>query len=98
MIVELAIIRAKAGEADRLREGLRAARSVLSRADGYLGSTFLQGIEDPQRFVLRIEWQSVEAHTKGFREGPLFPEWRSHWARFMDGSPEMSHFQVIAGP
>jgi heme-degrading monooxygenase HmoA len=98
MIVELAIIRAKAGEADRMRDGLRAARGVLSRAGGYLGSTFHQGIEDPQRFVLRIEWQSVEAHTKGFREGPLFPEWRSHWADSMDGSPEMSHFQVIAGP
>ena len=98
MIVELVILRAKAGAAEQLRAGLTAARAVISRADGYLGSTFQQGIEDPQRFVLRIEWTSVEAHTEGFRGGLLFPEWRRHWAEHMDGTPDMMHFNVFAGP
>jgi heme-degrading monooxygenase HmoA len=98
MIVELVSLRAKPGAADALREGLRAAREVISRAEGYRGSTFHQGIEDAERFVLRIEWDSVEAHTVGFRGGPLFPEWRRHWAEFMDGAPDVMHYQVFAGP
>lgn len=97
MIREIAILRAKEGEADRLREGLRAARDVISRAEGYAGSTFYQGIEDPQRFLLHIEWTSVEAHMKGFREGPLFSEWRSHFGQYLVGPPDMNHFQPIAG-
>jgi len=98
MIVEVAIIRAKPGEADQMREGLRAARNVTSQAVGYLGSTFHQGIEDPQRFVLAIQWESMDAHMKGFREGPLFPQWRSHFGQYIDGTPDVSHFEVIAGP
>ena len=73
MIVELVILRAKDGTADQMRAGLQAARAVISQAQGYRGSTFQQGIEDPQRFALRIEWDSVEAHTEGFRGGPPLP-------------------------
>ena len=98
MIVELVILRAKSGAADGMRAGLQAARAVISQAEGYRGSTFHQGIEDPQRFVLRIEWDSVDAHMKGFREGPLFPQWRSHFGQYIDGAPDVSHFEVIAGP
>ncbi|MGH2355808.1 MAG: antibiotic biosynthesis monooxygenase family protein [Chloroflexota bacterium] len=98
MIVELAILRAKDGTAEQMREGLRAARAVISQAAGYRGSTFHQGIEDPHRFVLCIEWDSVEAHTEGFRGGPLFPQWRSHFGRYIDGTPDVIHYEVIAGP
>ncbi|HEV2123339.1 MAG TPA: antibiotic biosynthesis monooxygenase [Chloroflexota bacterium] len=98
MIVELAIIRAKAGQADVMRQGLQAARTVIAQAEGHRGSVFHQGIEDPQRFVLRIEWDSVEAHMSGFRNGPLFPEWRSHFGQYIEGAPDVSHFEVIAGP
>ncbi|MGI8424305.1 MAG: antibiotic biosynthesis monooxygenase family protein [Chloroflexota bacterium] len=98
MIVELAIIRAQADKADAMRQGFQAARAVISQAEGYRGSVFHQGVEDPRRFVLRVEWDSVEAHMKGFREGPLFAQWRSHFGQFMDGSPDVSHFEVIAGP
>ena len=98
MIVEIATIRAKAGQAEQMRAGLRAARAVFAQAPGYRGSTFHQGVEDPHRFRLRIEWDTVEAHTQGCRGGPLFPQWRSHWAEYMEGTPDVGHFEVIAGP
>jgi heme-degrading monooxygenase HmoA len=97
VIVEMAQFRAKPGQADQMRAGLAAARAVISRAAGYRGSTFHQGIEDPQRFVLYVQWDSVEAHMHGFREGPLFPEWRSHFGQFIDGAPDMMHFTIFAG-
>lgn len=98
MVVEIAILEAKPGEADNLRKGLEAARKVISQANGYLDSQFLQGIEDPNRFVLYIHWQTLEDHTTGFRQGPLFPEWRSHWAQYMGGTPNVQHHEVFAGP
>ncbi|HLK89593.1 MAG TPA: antibiotic biosynthesis monooxygenase [Polyangia bacterium] len=98
MVVELAILKAKAGAAQQLADGLRAARPVLSRAAGYLGSVFYQGIEDPDTVVLHIEWETLEAHTEGFRQGPLFPEWRSHFGHLLAGPPEVTHHLPIAGP
>jgi heme-degrading monooxygenase HmoA len=97
MIVEMAILEAKAGQADQLRHGLRKAREVISQSPGYLGSVFHQAIERPERIVLYIQWESVAAHTEGFRKGPLFSEWRSHWAEHMAGSPDVLHYEIFAG-
>ena len=97
MIVELAILRAKEGDTERMRAGLRAARNVIAQAQGYRGSVFHQGIEDPRRFVLRIEWDSIEDHMQGFRNGPLFAQWRSHWGQYLDGTPDVMHYEAIAG-
>lgn len=97
MIVELAILETQPGREDDFREGLRAARSVVERAEGYRGSTFYQCVEEPRRFVLTIWWDSVDAHLKGFRAGPLFPEWRSRFGHLLAGPPSAHHYEVIAG-
>jgi heme-degrading monooxygenase HmoA len=97
MVVEIAIIEAKPGEADKMREGLTMARTLISKSPGYRGSWFHQSIEKPERFVLYIKWDTVADHTEGFRKGPLFPEWRSHWAEYLAGPPDVLHFDVFAG-
>lgn len=78
MVVEIALLQAKAGMAAQLGEGLRAARPVIARAAGYRDSVFYRGLEEPDSFILRVEWDTLEAHMRGFRESPLLAEWRSH--------------------
>lgn len=97
MIVEIAILEGQAGQGDALRDGLRQARSVISRSEGYLGSTFHRGIENPDQFILYIKWTDVAAHMEGFRQGQLFPEWRAHFVHLLANPPTVSHFEVIAG-
>ncbi|HVT08467.1 MAG TPA: antibiotic biosynthesis monooxygenase [Polyangia bacterium] len=98
MYVEIVLLKAKSGDAERLREGLRAGRAVIASAAGSRGSVFYQGVESPESFLLHIEWDTLEAHTVGFRQGPLFPQWRSHFQAFLESPPNMSHYQPIAGP
>jgi heme-degrading monooxygenase HmoA len=97
MIIEIVNLEAKAGQADSMREGLRQARGVISQSPGYLGSAFHQSIERPERFVLYIKWETIEAHTEGFRKGPLFPQWRALWAEFMGGAPDVLHYEIFVG-
>jgi heme-degrading monooxygenase HmoA len=98
MVVEIALLTAKPGMADQLREALRAARPVIASAAGYLGSVFHQGIEEPHAFLLRVEWESLDAHNVGFRQGPLFAAWRGHFQHLLESPPKMTHYQTIAGP
>ena len=98
MVVEVALLKAKAGDVDRLREGLRAARAVIARAPGYRGSVFYEGIEEPDSFILQVEWETLEAHMQGFRQSPLLAEWRGHFGSFLAGPPAVTPYQVIAGP
>jgi heme-degrading monooxygenase HmoA len=95
MIVEIALLTAKEGAAEQLREGLRAGRPVIARAAGYLDSVFYQGLEEPEAFILRVEWESLDAHIRDFRGGPLLAEWRSHFYHLLDGAPKVTHYDAI---
>jgi heme-degrading monooxygenase HmoA len=96
MIVEVVLLKAKSGAAESLRDGLRTAQAVIARAVGYRRSTFHRGVEEPDAFLLRIEWETLDAHMRGFREGPLMAEWRSHFFDYVDGAPKMTHYEVFA--
>jgi heme-degrading monooxygenase HmoA len=97
MIVEIGIITAQEGKGDELEAGLKKARAVISQAEGYRGSTFQRCIEHSDRCVIYIQWDSVDAHMKGFRDGPLFPQWRSHFGHLMAGPPDVAHYNIFAG-
>ena len=97
MVVEIALLRAKLGAAEELRAGLRAARPVIARAPGCRSSSFYQGLEEPESFILRVEWDSLEAHMRDFRASPLLAEWRSHFYHLLDGTPKVTHYEPIAG-
>jgi heme-degrading monooxygenase HmoA len=98
VIVEVAWLTAKPGLRDRVREGLRAARPVIARAPGYIDSVFLQGLTEPDSFVLRIEWQTLEAYTDSFRQSDLLSEWRSHFYHLLAEPPKVTPYEAIAGP
>ncbi len=98
MVVEIALLKAKAGAAGPVRDGLRAARPVIARAPGYRGSVFYQGIESPETFILRVEWDTLEAHIPRFRESPLLAEWRSHFYHLLDETPTVTHYEAFIGP
>ena len=98
MIVEIALLTAKSGLQDQVREGLRAARPVIARMPGYVDSVFHQGLEEPESFVLRIAWETLEAYRESFRQTELLTEWRSHFAHLLAGAPKVMPYETIAGP
>jgi heme-degrading monooxygenase HmoA len=98
MVIEIALLKAKVGAVDQLRDGLQAARPVIARAMGYRGSVFFQGIESPESFILQVQWDTLEAHMRDFRQSPLLAEWRSHFYHLLDGTPTVTHYEPFVGP
>ena len=74
----------------------QAATTVLSQAQGYQAHQILASHETPGRYVLLVDWDSVEAHTVGFRESAVFAEWRSLIGPFFAKPPHVEHFDVVA--
>jgi len=96
MILELADIRIQPGkQADFDAAIERALRTVISRAQGMRGFKVNKGIESPERYVLQIFWDTLEAHTVGFRESPLFAEWRAIVGPFFAQPPVVEHFTLL---
>lgn len=96
MILEVADIRIHPGQNAAFDEAIaRAIATVISRARGFRGATVHRGVESAQRYVLQVAWDTLEDHTVGFRQGPLFAEWRAIIGGFFAEPPRVEHFTAV---
>ena len=99
MIVEVAEFLVRVEDRAAFADAItRAAATTLAKAKGYRRHTILACQETPGRFLLHVEWESVEAHTLGFRESPAFAQWRAIIGPFFQQPPHVEHFDVLAAP
>lgn len=97
MIIEIADIKVRPEDRDAFSEAIqRAAATVLSKSGGYRRHQILACQETPGRFILHVEWDSLEAHTVGFRQSPAFAQWRAIIGPFFLQLPHVEHFDVVA--
>ena len=95
MILEVADIRIQPGKQAEFDAAIqRGVETVVAKAEGYRGHQIHKGVESPERYLLMIRWDSVEAHNVGFREGPLFPQWRAIVGPYFAGPPTVEHFEL----
>ncbi|WP_406131375.1 antibiotic biosynthesis monooxygenase family protein [Streptomyces sp. NBC_00989] len=93
MIVEY--IRYRIAEPERRAEfekAYAAASEQLDPAPQCLGYELSHGVEEPDRYILRIEWTSVADHEQGFRGGPHFPPFLAAVQPYIGDIVEMKHY------
>ncbi|HEY7350970.1 MAG TPA: antibiotic biosynthesis monooxygenase family protein [Ktedonobacterales bacterium] len=96
MITEIAIFQAVPGKAEAFAQGIQKGIEVVRRDAGCHSVAVHRCIEDTGRFMLVVQWDSLEAHTEGFRKSPLFAEYRSHIAGLFQDSPVVHHYEAIS--
>ena len=97
MILEHADIRIDPSKAKDFEEAIeRGARTVIAHAKGFQGYKVNRSIESPGRYVLTIEWDTLEDHTVGFRESPAFADWRAIVGPFFAAPPVVEHFELVS--
>lgn len=96
MILEIAEIRIAPGQQAAFDEAIqRALTTVASQARGMRGYKVNKCIESPERYVLQIFWDTLEDHTVGFRQSPLFAQWRAIIGPFFARPPMVEHFTLL---
>ena len=96
MILEIADFRITPGQQAGFEEAIvRAANTVASQAKGFRGWKVNHSIESPDRYVLMIYWDTVDDHMVGFRQGPLFAQWRAIIGPFFAQPPVVEHFTLL---
>jgi quinol monooxygenase YgiN len=97
MVTEIAEVTAQPGKAEELQAGLLRGLQVIRRGEGCRSAALRRCIEDGNRFILEIEWETLEHHTVTFRGGPLFPEYRSHITGLFVDPIVAGHYETIPG-
>ncbi|MGP3769711.1 antibiotic biosynthesis monooxygenase family protein [Streptomyces sp. SDT5-1] len=96
MIIEHAELTIDAGTEEKFLAAFAEAREVISEADGFLWVKLHRGVERPCTFLLLVGWESVEAHTEGFRASERFTRWRSLIGPYFATAPVVEHFHEEA--
>lgn len=95
MVLEVADFSIRSGSEDEFAAAYRDIRDVLVTTPGCQSVRMTQGIESPNRFVLLVEWESVEAHEENFRASDRFPRWRGALGPFFATPPNVEHFTDV---
>ena len=97
MILELADIRIHSGQNAAFEKAIaRGLQTGIQQAKGFRGYKVNRGIENPQRYILQVFWDTLEDHTVGFRQSAAFGEWRAIVGPFFAVPPVVEHFDLLA--
>jgi heme-degrading monooxygenase HmoA len=95
VIVEHAILPVRAGSEAAFEAAFARARPLITAQPGFRTLRLSRSIESPSQYLLLVEWDSVEAHTEGFRASPEYQDWKRLLHPFYDPFPVVEHFTEI---
>ena len=94
-VTEHALLDVVAGREAEFEAAFATARDIPAESEGFRSLRLLRCVEHPSRYLLLIEWTSLEAHTVGFRGSPLYGRWRELLHHFYDPFPTVIHFETV---
>jgi len=77
LILEIAMLDVKIGQEAEFETAFEKAQKIISSMNGYISHQLQKCLENPNRYILLVNWQTLEDHTKGFRESDEYQEWRA---------------------
>jgi len=96
MILEVADIRIAPGRQAEFEQAVHhGLQTVIAKSKGFQGYQVRRSIESPERYLLLLEWDTLEDHTVGFRGSAAFAQWRSIVVDFFVQPPFTEHFEAI---
>lgn len=96
MVVEIIRYNIAPESSEQFIQAYKEAGTYLNRSTHCLSYEIVQGIEEPNHFIVRIEWDTEQGHMQGFRTGPEFPPFFALVKPFFNAILEMKHYSVIA--
>jgi len=95
MILEAAILDVIPGREVEFESAFAKASPIIASMDGYISHQLQHCIEAPTRFLLLVQWDTLEAHTVGFRGSLEYLEWKKLLHHFYDPFPVVQHYEMI---
>ena len=95
MITEIAQIDVKPGMEKDFEAGVKSAAPLFKRAKGCGGMTLQRSHENPRRYRLFVQWETLENHTVDFRGSADFQEWRKLVGHCFAAPPNVEHVTEV---
>jgi heme-degrading monooxygenase HmoA len=95
MILEVAILDVRPGHEADFEAAFARASPILAGMHGYATHQLRRCLEERGRYILLVEWATLEDHTIGFRGSPRYQEWKQLLHHFYDPFPSVEHYEAV---
>lgn len=95
MILEVAMLNVIIGKENDFEVDFKIASKYISSIEGYINHSLRKCIENKNKYILLVEWQTLEDHTIGFRQSEAYLEWKRLLHHYYDPFPTVEHYEVI---
>jgi len=92
MVVEYIRYGVPAERSEAFERAYQEAASALELDEHCQAYEVSRCAEEPTSYVVRLEWDSIEGHERGFRGGPHFGRFLQAVRPFIDQIEEMRHY------
>jgi hemoglobin len=96
MVVEYIRYRISEDRRAGFEDAYEKAQEPLRASEHCLSWELSHAVEEPEHYILRIEWDSLAGHEQGFRSSPEFQEFFGAVSPFVREIEEMRHYDRTA--
>ena len=95
MVLEVAILDVIPGRENDFEIAFAKASDIIASMPRYISHQLQRCIEKQSRYILLVQWETLEAHTVGFRGSPQYQEWKKLLHHFYDPFPVVEHYESV---
>lgn len=95
MVLEHALLDVVPNRESAFADAFEEAKPIISSMPGFRSLRLSRCIEQPNRYLLLVEWDRLEDHTQGFRGSPEYERWRALLHHFYDPFPTVEHYESV---
>lgn len=95
MILEVAILTVKEGQQAQFEADFAIAGQYISAIKGYIKHSLRKCLEQENKYILLVDWKTLDDHTVGFRQSPEYLEWKKMLHHYYDPFPVVEHYQTV---
>jgi heme-degrading monooxygenase HmoA len=95
MITEIALLKIRFGQSEAFETAFAEAQKIISGMDGYQYHELQKCLEEVDKYLLIVRWQTLEDHTEGFRKSKEYQEWKKLLHHFYDPFPTVEHYRKV---
>lgn len=94
MILEHALLQVRPGLEADFEHAMRDALPFISATPGFIKLEVRPCIEAKGKYLLLVMWETLEAHTQGFRGSERYGEWKRRLHHFYEPFPLVEHYRA----
>lgn len=93
MIIEHVHLYIRMGQGAEFEQVFQIAQKIIRATPGFIHLSLLRHKFELEHYLLQVHWETLEHHTKGFRQSEAYVEWKRLLHPFYEPMPVVEYFE-----